>query len=76
MQLQVHAIAEGDRALALATVEQLTAYRRLEGRCSIRGVLMLSDEALQVGFETNNGRDREAVIAPSGRRIQTRNTWS
>lgn len=70
-------MAEGDAALERATAEQQEAHRRLAGRCSVRGVLLLSDGTLQVGFEsTATGRDREAIIGRDGRRVSTRNTWA
>lgn len=74
--MTVTVTAEGAPALELATAEQRVSYRRLYARCAIRGVLLLSDSNLQVGFEANNGRDREALIAPDGSRLETRNTYT
>lgn len=70
------AVAYGPEALRRATDAQISAYRRLRSRCSLRGAILLSDDTLQVGFESVNGRDREAVIAPDGSRLETRNTYS
>lgn len=72
----IRAVAEGSPALARATGAQQDAYRRLKARCSIRGVILLSDDTLQIGFESSNGRDREAVVAVDGTRVSTRNTYS
>lgn len=71
-----HATHEGHEAITRATVEQIAAYQRLKHRCSVKGVLLLSDGNLQVGFESNLGRDREAIIAPNGARVSTRNTYT
>lgn len=65
-----------EETLELATEQQRAAYERLHRRCSVRGAIFLADGTLQVGFESLSGRDREAVIAPDGRRISTRNTHS
>ena len=73
--LQVRSAFEGETALVRATESQRSAYRRLAGRCSIRGVLWLDNGHLQVGFESADGRDREAVIDLEGRRVSTRNTY-
>lgn len=69
-------MTHGDLALAQATDPQRAAYRRLRDRCSIRGVIRYTDGTLQVGFESSQGRDREAVIAPNGSRLETRNTYA
>jgi hypothetical protein len=74
--MMAHRTHEGDEALNLATHEQRAAHNRLQRRCGVRGVILLSDGNLQVGFESLQGRDREAVIAPNGDRVSTRNTWS
>jgi hypothetical protein len=65
---------EDHDAITNATAEQVAAWRRLKARCSIRGVLLLSDGTLQIGFESNLGRDREAIVAPDGRRLATYNS--
>lgn len=71
----IRAVAEGSPALDGATAAQQVSYRRLKSRCTIRGVILLSDGTLQVGFESLSGPDREAVIATDGTRLVTRNTY-
>ena len=68
--------AEGPGALIMASPDQYKAYTRLKDRCSVRGVLYLSDETLQVGYETANGRDMEAVFDDIGKRISTTTTYN
>jgi hypothetical protein len=70
-----HTIKEGEAALVCASNQQRAAHRRLQARAAIRGVVLLSDGTLQVGFETSRGRDREALIAPSGERAATFDTY-
>lgn len=71
-----HALYVDEEALERASEKQRAAHRRIQRRYSVRGVLLLSDGTLQIGYETLLGRDREAIIGANGQRLDTRNTWS
>lgn len=67
---------EGGLAVTNCTEAQRAAYKRERARNSVRGVILLSDGTLQVGYETLMGRDREVTFAADGSVIERRNTWT
>lgn len=69
-----HRVTEGPRAVSRATIKQRQSYHRLRRRASIRGVILLSNGVLQVGFERLTGRHAEAYIDRDGSRLATENS--